>query len=28
VNFEKRAQCVRDQYSKYVIVDDVKINGA
>ncbi len=27
-NFEQRAQCVRDQYSKYTIVDDVKINGA
>jgi putative endopeptidase len=27
-DFEKRAQCVRDQYSQYVIVDDVKINGA
>jgi endothelin-converting enzyme/putative endopeptidase len=26
--FETRAQCVRDQYSQYVIVDDVKINGA
>ncbi|HJQ99810.1 MAG TPA: M13 family metallopeptidase, partial [Candidatus Polarisedimenticolaceae bacterium] len=25
--FEKRAQCVRDQYSQYVIVDDIKING-
>ena len=25
--FEERAQCIRDQYSKYVIVDDVKING-
>jgi endothelin-converting enzyme/putative endopeptidase len=25
--FETRAQCVRDQYSQYVIVDDVKING-
>ncbi len=25
--FEKRANCVRDQYSSYVIVDDVKING-
>jgi putative endopeptidase len=28
MNFEKRAHCVRDQYSQYVIVDDVKINGA
>jgi len=28
MNFEKRAQCVHDQYSQYVIVDDVKINGA
>ena len=28
VNFESRAQCVRNQYSQYVIVDDVKINGA
>ena len=26
--FEKRAQCIRDQYSQYSIVDDVKINGA
>jgi putative endopeptidase len=26
--FESRAQCVRDQYSQYVIIDDVKINGA
>jgi endothelin-converting enzyme/putative endopeptidase len=26
--FEKRAQCIRDQYSQYTIVDDVKINGA
>ena len=25
--FEKRANCVRSQYSSYVIVDDVKING-
>jgi putative endopeptidase len=25
--FEKRAACVRDQYSGYVVVDDVKING-
>ena len=28
VAFEKRAQCIRDQYSRYVIVDDVKVNGA
>jgi len=27
VEFEKRASCVRDQYSTYVIVDDTKING-
>jgi putative endopeptidase len=27
-SFEKRAQCIRDQYSKYTIVDDIKINGA
>jgi putative endopeptidase len=27
-NFENRAQCVRNQYSQYVIVDDVRINGA
>jgi endothelin-converting enzyme/putative endopeptidase len=27
-NFESRAQCIRNQYSDYVIVDDVKINGA
>jgi endothelin-converting enzyme/putative endopeptidase len=25
--FEKRAKCIRDQYSGYVIVDDTKING-
>jgi endothelin-converting enzyme/putative endopeptidase len=25
--FEKRASCISDQYSQYVIVDDVKING-
>jgi endothelin-converting enzyme/putative endopeptidase len=25
--FEKRANCVRDQYGSYVIVDDIKING-
>jgi endothelin-converting enzyme/putative endopeptidase len=25
--FEQRAQCVRDQYSNYVVVDDVHING-
>jgi endothelin-converting enzyme/putative endopeptidase len=25
--FEKRASCTVDQYSQYVIVDDVKING-
>jgi endothelin-converting enzyme/putative endopeptidase len=23
----ERAQCIRDQYSKYVVVDDIKING-
>ena len=26
--FEKRAQCIRDQYSQYTVVDDIKINGA
>ena len=26
--FEKRAQCVRDQYSQFTVVDDVKVNGA
>lgn len=26
--FETRAQCVRNQYSQYTIVDDIKINGA
>ncbi len=26
--FETRAQCIRDQYSPYTIVDDIKINGA
>jgi endothelin-converting enzyme/putative endopeptidase len=25
--FEKRASCVREQYSNYVIVDDIKITG-
>jgi putative endopeptidase len=25
--FEQRAQCIRDQYSQYVIVDDIKINS-
>jgi len=25
--FVKRASCISDQYSKYVIVDDIKING-
>jgi putative endopeptidase len=25
--FEKRAACVSDQYAKYVIVDDIKINS-
>ncbi|MGB9199375.1 MAG: M13 family metallopeptidase [Terriglobales bacterium] len=25
--FEKRAQCVVDQYSSYTIIDDIKING-
>jgi endothelin-converting enzyme/putative endopeptidase len=25
--FEKRAACISDQYSQYVIIDDVKING-
>ena len=27
VQFEKRAQCVVDQYAQYVIVDDIKINS-
>jgi len=26
--FDERAQCIRQQYSQYVIVDDIKINGA
>lgn len=26
--FEARAQCIRDQYSTYTIVDDIRINGA
>jgi putative endopeptidase len=26
--FEERTKCVRDQYSSYVVVDDVHINGA
>ncbi len=25
--FEQRANCISDQYSQYVVVDDVKING-
>ncbi|HXJ86290.1 MAG TPA: M13 family metallopeptidase [Candidatus Binatia bacterium] len=25
--FEKRASCISDQYSKYVVVDDIHING-
>ncbi len=25
--FEKRANCIRDQYSQYVVVDDIRING-
>ena len=25
--FEERVNCVRDQYSQYTIVDDIKING-
>ena len=25
--FEKRASCISDQYSKYVIIDDIRING-
>jgi endothelin-converting enzyme/putative endopeptidase len=25
--FEKRASCISDQYSKYVVIDDVHING-
>jgi len=25
--FEKRASCISDQYSNYVIIDDIKING-
>ena len=26
--FDERAQCVRDQYAGYTVVDDVKINSA
>jgi endothelin-converting enzyme/putative endopeptidase len=26
--FEQRAQCVRDQYAKYVVIDDITINSA
>jgi endothelin-converting enzyme/putative endopeptidase len=26
--FEERAQCVRDQYAQYTVVDDIKINSA
>jgi putative endopeptidase len=25
--FERRASCISDQYSQYVIIDDIKING-
>ena len=25
--FDRRADCIRDQYSGYVVVDDIKING-
>lgn len=25
--FEKRADCVRNQFSSYIIVDDIKLNG-
>ena len=25
--FERRAKCISEQYSEYVIVDDIKING-
>jgi endothelin-converting enzyme/putative endopeptidase len=25
--FQERASCISDQYSKYVIIDDIKING-
>jgi len=25
--FEQRASCISDQYSRYVVVDDIKING-
>jgi putative endopeptidase len=28
INFENRAQCIRNQYSQYVVIDDIKINGA
>ena len=27
-HFEERAQCVRDQYAQYPVVDDIKINSA
>jgi len=27
-NFTSRTQCIRNQYSQYVIVDDIRINGA
>jgi putative endopeptidase len=26
-NFEERAQCVKDQYAKYMVVDDIHINS-
>jgi putative endopeptidase len=26
-HFEERASCISDQYSKYTIIDDIKING-
>ena len=25
--FEKRAKCISDQYSNYIVIDDIKING-
>ena len=25
--FERRANCIRDEYSQYVVVDDIRING-
>jgi endothelin-converting enzyme/putative endopeptidase len=28
MNFEQRARCISDQYSGYVAIDDIRVNGA